>query len=315
MTATCEPGTGRGAFTGTLPAASPHLRGSWAAAPAAPVLLATGYLVTPGIPAPALWVGAERVALAGLVLLALWPALPRGHWWWRALVGGVATLGGTFVLQAFATQRLGAALAAAIVAGTVLINTALAVKRRLEHPATVLLTLAAVAGLAVALDVAPHPATRLDVLGVLAAIGAALCLALGKEVTRRWGTPAGVSPVTVTGWQLCGGAVVLAPLAFAVSGPPPGLALGQALLLGWLAIPATAVAYGVQLGGLAHGVPAAAVSRLAMMTPVLTTAAGWWLDGRSPGVAEAVALAVTVGAIAGGVAYAAFGVAMLRGAR
>lgn len=303
MTARCDD-AGRGYFTGTLtPAPSP--RAPLYAAPVAPLLLATGYLIVPAIPAGPVWLGALRVAAAGLVLLLVWPARPHGHWWWRSAVAGTATLGGTFVLQAAATQQLGAPLAAGLVASTVLINTWHAVSRGRERPATVLVTLAAVAALSMALQAAPHAAgNRWTLPGVAAALGAAGCLALGKDLTERWGRPAGVRAITVTGWQLTAGAVVLAPIAFLVEGPPPVLNLDQWMLFGWLALAATACAYGIQLGGLHAGVPAAVVSRLALLTPVLTAALAWWVTARTPGVVEAGALLCVVGCIATGVLLA-----------
>lgn len=300
MTTHCD---GRGSFTGTLPA--PAARGPLAAAPAAPVLLATGYLIVPALPAGPVWLGALRVAAAGLVVLLVWPGRPRGNWWWRSTVTGTATLGGTFVLQAAATQQLGATLAAGLVASTVLINTVRAVLRGRERPVTVLVTLGAVAALSVALRATPHAAgNRWTLLGVLAALGAAGCLALGKDLTERWGHPAGVRAITVTGWQLAAGAVVLTPIAYLIEGPPPSFNADQWVLFAWLALAATACAYGIQLGGLHAGVPAAVVSRLAMLTPVLTATLAWWVDDRLPSLVEVVALVSVVACIVTGVLLA-----------
>lgn len=57
------------------------------------------------------------------------------------------------------------------------------------------------------------PEAGLDAIGVAAGLGAAVCMASGIVLTKRWGRPPGVGLLTFTGWQLAVGGLLIAPVA------------------------------------------------------------------------------------------------------
>jgi probable blue pigment (indigoidine) exporter len=274
-------------------------------APAAPILLATGYLVIPAVPLGPLWIGASRVLLGGAVLLYGAPGLPRGHWRWRLPTAGTLNFSAPFALQALAVTRLSASVAAVLVATTTLINTALAVRRHQERRLAMAIAVVAVAGLAAAVDLTDGLTHgHLDLLGLAAGLGAAACLAAGKELSTHWGAPpvqGARGHLNTTAWQLLGSGVLLLPLATMFEDVPlPTLSAGQWWLLAWLSIGATAAAYGIQIGGLVQGVPTNVVSRLGLLCPVVAAIATWWLQGHQPTAAQITGAAVAVAAVAVG---------------
>lgn len=154
--------------------------------------------------------------------------------------------------------------------------------------------LAAVVGVAGIALVVLTPGARLDTLGVLAGLGAAVATAFGIVLTRRWGRP--VDLLTFTGWQLVAGGVVLLPLLLALEGPPGALPARSWLGLAWLAIPGSAVAYALWFDGIAH-LRAVAVSSLALLAPVTAAALGWLVLGQRLGAVQLAGAALTLGAV------------------
>ena len=74
----------------------------------APVVWVPNYVVTRQLlpmDVP-LWGSALRALPAGLVLLAVAGALPRGVWWWRSAVLGTLNVGAFFLLVYVAAQLL-----------------------------------------------------------------------------------------------------------------------------------------------------------------------------------------------------------------
>ncbi len=51
-------------------------------------------------------------------------------------------------------------------------------------------------------------------------------MAGGVVLTKRWGRPAGVGPLTLAGWQLTVGGLLLLPLTLAVEGVPQRIDAG-----------------------------------------------------------------------------------------
>jgi probable blue pigment (indigoidine) exporter len=216
----------------------------------------------------------SRALVAGLVLLALTRRLPVGEWWPRSLVLGGLNIGGFFALLFLAAARLPGGLAAVLASCQPLLVLGLtpvvlgdAVTRRQIGYATV-----GVAGIAV---LVMRAAARPDLLGVLAALGAAGCSALGLVLTRRWRPPVG--PWTLTGWQLTAGGVLLLPLLLATEGLP-GHLNGKALAgFVWLIGPSTIGGYYLWFSGLTRLSPPT-LAALGMLSPLTAAALGWiWL--------------------------------------
>lgn len=235
--------------------------------------MGTAFLATEHLPVTPLWNAAGRVLPAGLALLAVRPARPRGVWWTRALALGLVNFGAFFTLQAFAAHRLPGAVVATISAmQTLLVPVlvlALGERVRMRQLAAGLL---GVAGVAL---VVLRGSTHLDRLGVLAAAALAFLAAFGLLLTRRWAVPTGTHPLSAIAWQLLAGGLILLPMAFATEGLPAAMTWGEAAAAAWLALAATAAAFALFFGGLYRGIPATTASRLLLLGPVAAAAAGW----------------------------------------
>ena len=78
-------------------------------------------------------------------------------------------------------------------------------------------------------------AARLDGVGLAAAIGGMATVSLATVLGRRWGLPAAPTRaravLALTSWQLIAGGVLLLPVALAIDGPPPSLAVALGIVL------------------------------------------------------------------------------------
>ncbi|TLW90417.1 EamA family transporter [Saccharomonospora piscinae] len=239
----------------------------------APVLWGTTYLVTTEYLPPdrPLLSGVLRALPAGLLLLAWTRTLPRGGWWWRAAVLGTLNMGAFFALLFLAAYRLPGGVAAILGAAQPLMVAVLALVLLGQRPTGWRLGWAVVGVGGVALTVL-RGAVAFDPVGIVAGLAGTASMATGVVLTRRWKRPVGV--VTLTGWQLTAGGLVLLPVALAVEGMPPAL---DAVALGgyaWLALAGTLLAYVVWFRGL-DLLPVAAVSFLPLLSPVVATVLGW----------------------------------------
>lgn len=241
----------------------------------APLAWGTTYVVTSELLPPdrPLTAALLRALPAGLLLLAVVRQLPSGSWWWRAAVLGSLNIGLFFALLFVAAYRLPGGVAATVGAVQPLLVVVLAAGL-LGEVLTRRALLAGVVGAGgVALLVLRGDAA-LDPVGVVAALGAAAVMALGVVLTKRWGRPA--AALTVTAWQLVAGGLLLLPLALLVEGVLPSAELDLAAVGGYvyLGVVGTALAYLVWFRGLA-ALPAASVSFLSLLAPVVATAVGW----------------------------------------
>lgn len=244
-----------------------------------PVLWGTTYVVTTlFLPADhALWSGVLRALPAGLLLLALSRRLPRGDWWWKALVLGVLNIGAFFPLLFLAAYALPGGIAAIFGAASPLVVAALALPLLAERPTAWRLLWGVLAVMGVAMMVLA-PGVGLNPLGVLAGAAAPLSMAVGTVLSKRWGRPAG--PVPYAGWQLTAGGLVIVPLALAVEGGPPRLD-GPALAgYVWLGLLGAALAYTLWFRGVGR-MPAGAVAFLPLISPLVAAVLGWLVLGET----------------------------------
>lgn len=264
----------------------------------APIAWGSGYYVTETFLPPdrPLFGALVRALPFGLLLLAFRPRLPRGDWWWRALVLGVLNIGAFFVLVFIAAYRLPGGLAATLTATAPIAIMLLAWLLVRERPALASLAGAVVGAGGVALLVLRGAVTP-DPVGVAAALGAVAMSSLGFVLVKRWQAP--VDLLTLTAWQLVAGGLVLLPVALVVEGPPPPIdapAVGGFLFLGLVG---TVLAYVVWFRGLRE-LPAAAVSLVGLLNPVAGTLVGVALAGEAFGTTQAAGLAlVLLGVLAG----------------
>lgn len=206
-------------------------------------------------------------------------ALPRGSWWWRSAVLGVLNIGLFFAMLFISAERLPGGVAATLGAVGPLAVALLAVPVLRER-----LTLRRVAwGLAGVVGVGLvvlGPGARLDAVGVVAGLVGAVSMALGVTLTKRWGRPEGVGPVSAAGWQLTAGGLFLVPVTLVAEGVPPAID-GQATLgYLWLGLVGGLVAYVLWFRGIGR-LPVTSVAFLAPLSPLVAAAIGVGVLGES----------------------------------
>lgn len=266
-----------------------------AVAAVAPLAWGTTYLVTDTLLPPdrPLFAALMRALPAGLLLLTVTRTLPRGVWWWRSIVLGVANIGAFFPLIFLAAYHLPGGLAATVQAASPLVVMAVA-WLLLGERAGLLRVAAAVIGLVgVGLLVlrAPDGVTG---LGLAGAFGSVLVSSLGFVLIKRWTPPVGM--LTLVSWQLVVGGLVLLPVALLVEGPPPPLDLPAVAGFLWLGLVGTALAYTCWFYGLTR-MPAGAVSLVGLLNPVTGTVLGVVVAGELFGPAQAVGVALVLGGV------------------
>jgi probable blue pigment (indigoidine) exporter len=239
----------------------------------APAAWGTTYLVTTELmPADRpLLTAAVRTLPVGILLMVWARQLPTGSWWWRTAVLGALNIGFFQALLFIAAYRLPGGVAAMVGGVQPLVVAALASRLlgdrfRLR---TALSGLGALLGLSL---LVLTPRANLDLPGLGAALAGTVSMATGVVLTKRWGRPVGL--MTVTGWQLTAGGFLLAPLAFALEGPPPVWTGSNWVGAAWLAVVGTGVAYGLWFRGIGR-LSVTAISFLGLLSPLAATGLGW----------------------------------------
>ncbi|WP_246111794.1 EamA family transporter [Streptomyces hawaiiensis] len=266
----------------------------------APVSWGTTYAVTTEFLPPdrPLFTALARALPAGLLLLALARVLPRGAWWWKAVVLGALNIGAFFPLLFLSAYRLPGGLAAVVGSAGPLFVAGLSVLLLGQRPSARTLVAGAVAAFGVSLVVL-RAAGALDTIGVLAAVASTASMSAGTVLTQRWGRPEGVGPLALTGWQLTAGGLLIAPLAFLVEGAPPALdgpAVGGYL---YLAVANTAVAYWLWFRGIGR-MTATQVTFLGPLSPLTAAVVGWAALGQALTPVQLVGMGLAFGATVAG---------------
>ncbi|WP_256839117.1 EamA family transporter [Ornithinimicrobium faecis] len=239
----------------------------------APIVWGTTYVVTTLFLPPdhPLWSGALRALPAGLIAVALARHLPRGSWWWKALVLGTLNIGAFFPLLFLAAYLLPGGVAAIFGAAGPLFVAVLAVPLLGERATRWRLGWGVLAVGGVALIVL-GPGAALSPTGVLAGVASTVSMALGTVLSKRWGRPVG--PVAYAGWQLTAGGLAILPVAFLLEGPPPELDDSAIAGYAWLSLVGALLAYTLWFRGVGH-LPAGAVAFLPVLSPLVAALLGW----------------------------------------
>ncbi|MFG3658770.1 EamA family transporter [Streptomyces sp. NPDC047706] len=240
----------------------------------APASWGTTYAVTTQLlpPGHPLFAGLMRALPAGLIGLALTRVLPRGDWWWKAAVLGVLNIAAFFPLLFLAAGRLPGGVAATLGAAQPLLVAGLAVAVLDERPTAWRWAWGVLGVLGVGLVVlGPH--ARLDALGVLAGLGGTAAMAGGVVLTKRWGRPAGVRPLTLASWQLTAGGMLLLPPALAIEGVPHRIDAAAAGGYLWLGSMGGLIAYTLWFRGIGR-LPVGASAPLVLLSPLVAALVG-----------------------------------------
>ena len=240
----------------------------------APAVWGSTYLVTTEFLPPdrPLLSAVVRALPAGLLLVALTRRLPQGEWWWRAALLGALNIGAFLALLFVAAYRLPGGVAATIGAAQPLLVGLLAVGL-LGERLTARAAAAAVAGMAGVSLLVLRADAQLDTVGVAAAMGSAVVMALGVVLSKRWPSPAPL--LASTGWQLTAGGLLLLPLALAVEGAPPSsLSAENVAGYAYLSLVGAALAYALWFRGIRELSPTS-VAFLILLSPLVATLLGW----------------------------------------
>lgn len=266
----------------------------------APVVWGTTYVVTTEL-LPAghpLFAGLLRALPAGLIALAMTRTLPRGAWWWKAAVLGVANIGLFFPLLFLAAERLPGGVAATLGAIQPLVVAGLAVMILTERPSAWRFGWGVVGVVGVGLVVI-GPNAAFDIPGILAGLAGAATMALGVTLTKRWGRPERVSPTAFAGWQLTAGGLFLVPVTLFVEGPPPVFGATAALGYLWLGLVGGLAAYVLWFRGIGT-LPVSSVAVLGLLSPMVATILGAIVLGQTLGPIQLVGFALSLAAIVAG---------------
>ncbi|MEU8526682.1 MULTISPECIES: EamA family transporter [Streptomyces] len=262
----------------------------------APMSWGTTYAVTTELlpPGHPLFGGLMRALPAGLLALAITRVLPRADWWWKAAVLGALNIGALFPLLFLAAERLPGGVAATLSATQPLMVAGLAVAVLHERPTVWRLSWAVIGVIGVGLVVL-GPGARLDLVGILAALGGTAGMAGGVVLTKRWGRPPGVGPMTLAGWQLTFGGLLLLPLTLAFEGVPERIDGGAAAGYLWLGSMGGLISFTLWFRGLGR-LPVGASAPLVLLSPLVAAVAGVAL-GESLGALQTLGFFVALAAL------------------
>lgn len=239
----------------------------------APAIWGSTYIVTSEILPPdrPFTAALIRVLPAGLLLLLFTRRIPLRRDWWRLVVLSALNIGVFQALLFVAAYRLPGGLAAVLGAIQPLLVMVLAwaVDRRAPAQITLWSAVAGVIGMAILLL---SPQTTFEPVGVIAALLGAACMATGVWLTRRWQLDLPV--LSLTGWQLVIGGLMLAPVAWLADAPLPVLTLPQWFAYAYLSLAGALLAYGLWFRGVTC-LPGVSVASLGLLSPLSAVALGW----------------------------------------
>ncbi|WP_374339475.1 EamA family transporter [Leeia sp.] len=239
----------------------------------APTIWGSTYLVTTQfLPPNRPFTAALLRALPAGLLLLLWTRrLPLRSEWGRLLILAALNIGFFQALLFVAAYRLPGGLAAVLGAIQPLLVMLLAwgADGRAPARATLAAAAAGVVGMAVLLL---SPQTRFEPIGMVAALLGAVCMASGVWLTRRWKMTLPV--LSLTGWQLLLGGLMLAPLAMVFDVPLPPLSVKQWSAYAYLCLAGALLAYALWFRGVSR-LPTVAVASLGLLSPLTAVVLGW----------------------------------------
>ncbi|MEX8191246.1 EamA family transporter [Comamonas guangdongensis] len=261
----------------------------------APAIWGSSYIVTTQLlpQVPAMTVALLRALPAGLLLLAFARRLPQGVWWLRVFILGALNFSVFWSLLFISAYRLpgGAAATVGAVQPLVVVFLAAWVLGSALRPASVLAALAGLAGVAL---LVLTPGVALDATGIAAGLAAALSMACGTVLTRKWRPP--VPLLTFTAWQLTAGGLLLLPVALwagpAFPAPTPGHLIG----LAWLGLVGAALTYVLWFRGIARLEPEM-VAPLGFLSPLTAILLGWAVLGQTLTAVQMAGVSLVLGGI------------------
>ena len=260
----------------------------------------TTYIVTTELLPPdhPLFAALLRALPAGIVALLISRRLPRGEWWWKIAVLGTLNIGIFLPLLFITAERLPGGVAATLGASQPIIVALLVVVILHERlsPWRLGWGIVGVAGVGM---VVLGPSAGLDLIGVLAGVGGALSMALGVVLTKRWGRPDGVGALTLAGWQLAAGGLVLLLPALLIDGVPDQVDAPAVAGYLWLGLVGGLITYSLWFAGIRR-LPVTATALLGLLSPLVAAILGTVLLGEVLTPVQLLGFALALAAMVAG---------------
>ncbi|WP_163834279.1 DMT family transporter [Spartinivicinus ruber] len=240
-----------------------------------------------------LWVATWRALPAGILLILFMPKKLRALPVSAAKLTGLSFINITafFALLFIAAYRLPGSVAGTLTSTLPLQLLLLNWVFNKIRPAWswLLLSLLGLAGIFLLLN----PSANLDLIGVMAALGATLLIATSATWVQRWKIE---NIVGLTGWQLLIGGLLLVPLAWIVEGPVQFPAIDQVPALLWLSLANTLLAYLIWFWSLKH-LGSHIIGLLALLNPITAVALGLLLVDESLSLIQWSGVALVLSAL------------------
>lgn len=253
----------------------------------------TYIITTTMLPHNPLFIAAVRALGGALPLLLLAREIPPRAWWGRIVVLGTLNSGLFFGLLFVAAIRLPGGVAATFQALGPLFMVLLAWPMLGAIPARAKVAAVLVGAVGVAMVVLKSNAT-IDLIGLAAALGSALSVALGGILVHKWGRPR--SLLGFTAWQLLVAGVELS-LVTAIVGDIPAT-LSPLNLLGFtvIALFVTALAFALWFRAI-EGAGAAHVAPFFLLTPITAFVLDAIFRGFVPNPVQIAGVALVIGSL------------------
>ena len=234
-----------------------------------------------------------RALPAGLLLLVLTRSLPPRAWMGRVLLLGALNFAIFWTLLFVAAYHLPGGVAATVTSVQALIVLGMA-RGWLGTPVRPVSVASAITGVIGVGLLLLGPSAALDQVGIAAALGAAVSMAAGTVLSRKWQPP--VPALSFTAWQLTAGGLILLPLSLLAEPALPPLTVTNLGGLLWLGLIGAALTYWIWFRGVARIEPRA-VSMLGMMSPVTAVILGWAWLGQALSPLQILGAAIVLGSV------------------
>lgn len=264
------------------------------AAALAAILWGFTYIITTAmLPQNPMFIAAVRALGGALPLLLLAREFPPRQWWGRIIILGTLNSALFFALLFVAAIRLPGGMAATFQALGPLFMVLLAWPMLGAIPSRAKLAAVGLGVVGVAMVVLQGNAT-LDLIGVAAALGAALSVALGSSLVHKWGRPGSI--IGLTGWQMAIAGVELSVVAALLGDIPTSLSAVNILGLTIIALIVTALAFALWFSAVQSAGPSA-VAPMMLLTPLTAFALDAIFRGFLPSPVQSLGVAIVIGSL------------------
>ena len=264
------------------------------AAAIATILWGFTYVIsTTMLPHNPMFIAAVRAVGGAIPLLLIAREVPPRAWWGRLLLLGTLNGGLFFGLLFVAALRLPGGVAATFQALGPLFMVLLAWPMLGAIPAVSKVAAVLLGAVGVSLVVLKADAA-IDMVGVAAALGSALSVALGGILVHKWGRPK--SLLGFTAWQLAVAGVQLSAVALLVNDVPVTLTGTNVLGFAILALVVTALAFALWFKAIA-GAGAAAVAPFFLLTPITAFILDAVFRGFLPSLIQAIGVVLVIASL------------------